>query len=64
MTGDFTIIGWANMTQNSPLGAGLFSTTKRDGDSWPASRYINILGGTSDPNDREINLYFQGTKDA
>ena len=62
MTGDFTIIGWANMTQNSPLGAGLFSTTKRDGDSWPASRYINILGGTSDPNDREINLYFQGTK--
>ena len=27
MTGDFTIVGWASMNQNSPFGAGLFSTT-------------------------------------
>ena len=38
----WTLIGWANMNEDSPRGAGIFSTTAAEGDSWPGSRYLNI----------------------
>jgi len=38
----WTLIGWANINENSPRGAGIFSTSPGEGDAWPASRFINI----------------------
>ena len=45
LTGDFTIVGWANTNFNIPYGAGILSTSSRDDDHWPVSRFINIGGG-------------------
>ena len=42
LTGDFTLIGWANVLDSSPLGAGVFSTTERDAGSLPNMQFINI----------------------
>ena len=39
---EWTLVGWANMNENSPRGAGIFSTSAGEGDGWPASRFINI----------------------
>lgn len=61
LTGDFTIVGWASMNQNSPYGAGLFSTSERDADLWPACKYINIAAGGA-RTDRNIKVFYQGTK--
>jgi lambda family phage minor tail protein L len=61
LTGDFTIVGWASMNQNSPYGAGLFSTSERDADLWPACKYINIAAG-GDSADRNIKVFYQGTR--
>ena len=64
LTGDFTIVGWASMNQNSPIGAGLFSTTSRDKGFFPACRYINILGGSdhNNANSNNIYAYYQGER--
>jgi hypothetical protein len=40
--GEWTLVGWANINENSPRGAGIFSTSPGEPDSWPASRFINI----------------------
>lgn len=61
LTGDFTIVGWASMNQNSPYGAGLFSTSERDADLWPACKYINIAAGGA-RTDKNIKVFYQGTK--
>ena len=72
LTGDFTLVGWANMNNNSPLGAGLFSTSSRDDGPFPRCRYINIGAGTNHAlrsegwdsargrNNGNISLYFVG----
>ena len=39
---EWTLVGWVNMNQNSPRGAGIFSTSQADNDYWPAARYLNI----------------------
>ena len=46
-TGEWTILGWVNVNENSAIGAGVFSTSQRDDGSWPACRYLNI-GRTRD----------------
>jgi lambda family phage minor tail protein L len=38
----WTLMGWANMNESSPRGAGIFSTSPAEADSWPGSRYLNI----------------------
>ena len=45
LTGDFTLVGWAHTDFNSPVGAGIFSTSSRDDGIWPNCRFINIGGG-------------------
>jgi lambda family phage minor tail protein L len=47
MTGNFTLVGWANITQNSPLGAGVFTTSSRDDGFWPQMRFINLGVGSA-----------------
>ena len=47
-TGEWTIVGWANINQNSPKGAGLFSTSQADETSFPACRFVNILRETTE----------------
>ena len=42
LTGDFTLMGWANVTTNSPRGAGLFATSQRDDGVFPTCRYLNL----------------------
>jgi lambda family phage minor tail protein L len=39
---EWTLVGWVNMNQNSPRGAGIFSTSQADNNYWPAARYLNI----------------------
>ena len=39
---EWTIAGWVNMNENSPRGAGVFSTSQADNNYWPAARYLNI----------------------
>jgi lambda family phage minor tail protein L len=41
-TGEWTLVGWANMNYLSPRGAGIFSTSQGDGDGFPAGRFVNI----------------------
>ena len=41
-TGAWTIMGWVNINKNSPVGAGVFSTSARDDAEWPNSRFLNI----------------------
>jgi lambda family phage minor tail protein L len=49
LTGEFTIMGWVNINQNSPIGAGILSTSPSDDDSWPNTQWLNI-NATTIPN--------------
>ena len=66
LTGDFTVVGWANMNTLSPYGAGLFSTSQRDDGSWPKARYYNIGAAVTpkfvDPGVAIINPDFGGLR--
>ena len=42
LTGAWTIVGWANVNNMSPLGAGVLSTSSRDAAQWPNTRFLNI----------------------
>jgi len=46
-TGQWTIMGWVNINDNSPVGAGVFSTSAKDDGSWPNSRFLNINSATT-----------------
>jgi len=46
-TGAWTIMGWVNINVNSPVGAGVFSTTPRDDLNWPNTQFLNINANTS-----------------
>ena len=46
-TGEWTILGWVNINEASPLGAGIFSTSQKDDGVWPSARYLNIGVDTS-----------------
>ena len=46
-TGQWTIMGWVNINTNSPVGAGVFSTSAKDDGSWPNSRFLNINSATT-----------------
>ena len=52
----WTIVGWANINELSPQGAGLFSTSQADGDTFPAGRFVNIGRDSSD----NINAQYIG----
>ena len=39
---EWTVVGWANINSLSPRGAGLFSTSQADSDTFPAGRFVNI----------------------
>jgi len=49
LTGEFTIMGWVNINQNSPIGAGILSTSASDDEYWPNTRWLNI-NATTIPN--------------
>jgi len=42
LTGAWSIVGWANVNNTSPLGAGVLSTSSRDAGQWPNTRFLNI----------------------
>jgi len=43
LTGDFTLMGWANVTDKSPRGSALWtSSLKADAGVWPVSRYLSF----------------------
>ena len=42
LTGAWSIVGWANVNNVSPLGAGVLSTSSRDAAQWPNTRFLNI----------------------
>lgn len=46
-TGAWTIMGWVNINSNSPVGAGVFSTSAKDDGSWPDTRFLNINSATT-----------------
>ena len=50
LTGEFTIMGWVNINQNSPIGAGILSTSPSDDSGWPNTQWLNI-NSTTIPND-------------
>ena len=39
---EWTLVGWANVNELSPRGAGVFSTSQADSDAFPAGRFVNI----------------------
>jgi len=47
MTGEFCVIGWAHINANSPIDAGIFSTSSRDDANVPLTRFINIGGANN-----------------
>ena len=47
LTGEFTIMGWVNINANSPVGAGILSTSPRDDQNWPNNQFLNINANTS-----------------
>ena len=49
LTGEFTIMGWVNINQNSPIGAGILSTSPSDDEYWPNTQWLNI-NSTTIPN--------------
>jgi lambda family phage minor tail protein L len=49
LTGEFTIMGWANINQNSPIGAGILSTSPSDDAGWPNTQWLNINSTTVPP---------------
>ena len=46
-TGEWTIMGWVNINSNSPVGAGVLSTSPRDDLNWPNTQFFNINANTS-----------------
>jgi len=46
-TGAWTIMGWVNINSNSPVGAGILSTSPRDDLDWPNTQFLNINANTS-----------------
>jgi len=46
-TGQWTIMGWVNINNNSPVGAGVFSTSAKDDGDWPDTRFLNINSATT-----------------
>tara|TARA_R110001606_G_scaffold9106_2_gene39710 strand:- start:1697 stop:3871 length:2175 start_codon:yes stop_codon:yes gene_type:complete len=46
-TGEWTIMGWVNINTNSPVGAGVLSTTPRDDQNWPNMQFLNINANTT-----------------
>ena len=43
LTGNFTLMGFANVTTNSPNRAGIFSSSKQaDVGVWPSARWVNV----------------------
>ena len=46
LTGEFTIMGWVNINSNSPIGAGVLSTSPRDDLNWPNNQFLNINSDT------------------
>lgn len=54
-TGAWTIMGWANINKNSPIGAGIFSTSAKDDGDWPDTRFLNINSVTSSNGIRNTN---------
>ena len=46
-TGAWTIMGWVNININSPVGAGILSTTPRDDQNWPNMQFLNINANTT-----------------
>jgi lambda family phage minor tail protein L len=46
LTGEFTIMGWVNINNNSPAGAGILSTSPRDDQDWPNAQWLNINATT------------------
>jgi lambda family phage minor tail protein L len=55
LTGDFTIVGWANATTNSPYGAGVLSTTSRDDNFWPSCRFLNLAEAVAGSSEDSAN---------
>jgi lambda family phage minor tail protein L len=49
LTGEFTIMGWVNINQNSPIGAGILSTSPSDDAGWPNTQWLNINSTTVPP---------------
>ena len=41
-TGEWTLMGWVNINENSPKAAGIFSTAPKDDGRWPNCKYLNI----------------------
>jgi len=50
---EWTVVGWANVNDSSPRGAGIFSTSQADSDTFPAARFVNI-NKNSTPNGGDI----------
>ncbi len=46
-TGAWTIMGWVNVNVNSPVGAGVLSTSPKDDGSWPNTQFLNINSATT-----------------
>jgi len=46
LTGEFTIMGWVNVNNISPVGAGILSTSPRDDQNWPNNQWLNINATT------------------
>ena len=47
LTGQFTIMGWVNINNISPIGAGILSTSARDDQNWPNNQFLNINANTT-----------------
>ena len=47
LTGEFTIMGWININNISPIGAGILSTSARDDQNWPNNQFLNINANTT-----------------
>ena len=60
LTGQFTIMGWVNINDISPAGAGILSTSARDGLNWPNNQFLNVNADVT-PVDRNWNKT-KGTK--
>ena len=54
LTGEFTIMGWVNINFNSPIGAGVLSTSPRDDLNWPNNQFLNINSNTKVDDDTPI----------
>ena len=62
LTGEFTIMGWVNINVNSPVGAGILSTSPRDDQNWPNTQWLNINANTSLLNQKKGSNSTRGNK--